>query len=98
MNRPVIVRPEAKQDVQEIRDYLKQQREGATVKFDSRLVAVLTGIAAMPFLHGKVWRKVRAVRVGGFRYVVYYVVFRDRIDVIAVMHGARRAAAWMSRA
>jgi plasmid stabilization system protein ParE len=52
----------------------------------------------MPFLHGKVWRKVRAVRVGGFRYVVYYVVFRDRIDVIAVMHGARRAAAWMSRA
>jgi plasmid stabilization system protein ParE len=32
-----------------------------------------------------------------FRYVVYYVVFGDRVEVIAVLHGARDPSVWQSR-
>ncbi len=51
----------------------------------------------MPELYGAVWEDVRAARVKPFRYVVYYVVFDDRVEVIAVLHGARDPALWHER-
>jgi hypothetical protein len=51
----------------------------------------------MPELYGIVWHDVRAARLKRFRHVVYYVVFPDRLEVLAVMHGARDASAWQSR-
>ncbi len=97
MSRPVIVRLVAREDVHEIRDYLRQRRESAAVKFDSRLAALLVRVESMPFMYAKVWRTVRAVRVRGFRYVLYYVVYRDRTEVIAVAHGSRESLVWKSR-
>lgn len=52
----------------------------------------------MPELYGVVWQDVRAARLRRFRHFVYYVVFADRVEVLAVMHGARDAGAWQSRA
>jgi plasmid stabilization system protein ParE len=52
----------------------------------------------MPELHGKVWEDVRAARLKQFRYIVYFIVLEDRIEVLAVLHGARDPSAWQSRA
>jgi len=40
---------------------------------------------------------VRAARLRKFRYVVYYVVFADRVEVLGVLHGSRDGSVWQSR-
>jgi hypothetical protein len=52
----------------------------------------------MPEMFGVVWQDVRAARLKKFPFMVYYVVFADRVEVLAVMHGARDASVWQARA
>ena len=48
-------------------------------------------------LGGRFVARVRAARLRIFRHVVYYVIFADRVEVMAVIHGSRDASAWQSR-
>ena len=64
----------------------------------ARLRDVLERLKAIPELHGFAWQDVLAVRLKQFQHVVYDVVFADRIEVLAVLHGARDASSWQSRA
>jgi plasmid stabilization system protein ParE len=102
MNLPVILRPAADADIQAPYDELEQSQVGLGNRFVAvkhgvgRVREVLERIEAMPEMYGLVWQDVRAVRVKKFRHVVYYVVFADRIEVLAVMHGSREASAWQS--
>jgi plasmid stabilization system protein ParE len=94
---PVILRPEAETDVQAARDELERSQAGLGRRFTARLRELLERIEAMPELYGLVWQDVRAARMRQFRYVVYYVVFANRVEVLAVVHGSRDASAWQSR-
>lgn len=97
MSPPVIIRPEAEEDIQSARDALEQVQTGLGRRFVGRVREVLERLESMPDLHGVVWQDVRAARVKQFRYVVYYVAFGDRVEVIAVLHGARDPSVWQSR-
>jgi len=97
MSLPVILRPAADADIEAIHDELEQCRAGLGTRFVERVREVLERIEAMPEMYGLVWQDVRAARLRKFRHVVYYVVFGDRVEVLAVMHGAREASAWQSR-
>jgi|SRR5215831_11378481 len=97
MTLPVILRPEAQDDIQTTHDALEQSQTGLGAKFAARVREVLEGIEAMPEMYGVIWQDVRAARLKKFRFLVYYVVFPDRVEVLAVMHGARDASAWQSR-
>jgi len=48
-------------------------------------------------MYGVVWEDVRAVKLRRFRYVVYYMVLKDRVEVLAVLHGSRDESSWKSR-
>jgi plasmid stabilization system protein ParE len=98
MSRPVILRPAADADIQAIHDELEQSQGGLGDRFVARVREVLARIESMPEMYGLVWQDVRAARLRKFRHLVYYVVFAERVEVLAVMHGARDAAAWQSRA
>ena|SRR5438105_2279967 len=98
MSLPVALRPEARRDAQEARDYLETQRSGLGQAFLDRLNETLARIGDMPELYGVIWRNVRAARLRKFTYVVYYRVHRDHVEVLAVMHGSRDAPAWQARA
>ena len=63
----------------------------------TRVREALDQIESMPELFGVVWQDVRVARLRQFRHVVYYVVFTDRVEVLAVMHGSRDPSAWQSR-
>jgi plasmid stabilization system protein ParE len=52
---------------------------------------------SMPHLYGVIERDIRAARLRKFRHVVYYVVFQDRVEVLAVLHGARDPSVWRGR-
>lgn len=98
MSLPVVLRPLANADVQQIHAELEAQASGLGDKFLDRLQEVLDRIEAMPELYAEVWMTVRAARLRKFRHVVYDVVLADRVEVIAVMHGSRDSPAWRSRA
>lgn len=97
MSLPVILRHEAEVDVQEARDQLEAVRVGLGTQVLARLREVLARIEKMPELHGKVWQDVRAARLKQFRYIVYFIVLADRVEVLAVLHGARDPSFWQSR-
>lgn len=96
MSLPVILRPDADTDIQAIHDELEQVQSGLGNRFVARVREILERIESMPELYGVVWQDVRAARLKKFRYLVY-VVFADRVEVLAVMHGSRDAPAWQSR-
>jgi plasmid stabilization system protein ParE len=95
---PVILRHEAEVDIQGARDQLEAVRVGLGNQVLARVREVLARIEKMPELHGKVWEDVRAARLKQFRYIVYFIVLEDRIEVLAVLHGARDPSSWQSRA
>ena len=97
MSLPVILRHEAEVDVQEARDQLEAVRVGLGTQVLARVRDVLARIEKMPELHGKVWQDVRAARLKQFRYIVYFIVLADRVEVLAVLHGARDPSSWQSR-
>jgi len=94
---PVILRHEAEVDIQEARDQLEAIRVGLGNQVLARVREVLARIEKMPELHGKVWQDVRAARLKQFRYIVYFIVLADRVEVLAVLHGARDPSSWQSR-
>jgi plasmid stabilization system protein ParE len=97
MSLPVILRPAADDDIQRTHDELELAQVGLGGRFVARVREVLEQIELMPAMFGVVWQDVRAARLKKFRHLVYYVVFSDRVEVLAVMHGARDASAWQSR-
>lgn len=97
MSRPLVVRPRAEQDVEEIKEYLRQSRPSVVPKFEARYLALLEQIRTQPYLYAKLWRRARAVTIPGFKFVVFYVAQRHRTDVICVSHGARGSSFWKSR-
>jgi plasmid stabilization system protein ParE len=94
---PVILRHEAAVDIQEARDELEAVRVGLGNQALARVREVLARIEKMPELHGKVWEDVRAARLKQFRYIVYFIVLADCVEVLAVLHSARDPSAWQSR-
>jgi plasmid stabilization system protein ParE len=98
MSLPVILRPEATQDLQDARAWYEQQRPGLGTTFAARAAAALDTIAQFPELFGLVWHDVRAAPIRRHPYVIYYRVLADRVEVIAVLHARRDPSAWQSRA
>lgn len=97
MSLPLIVRSLAESDIQNARDTLEVVRPGLGKQFIARVRQVFERIEAQPELYGVIWQDVRAARLRQFRHVVYYVAFADRVEVLAVLHGARDASTWQSR-
>ncbi len=97
MSAPLIVRPDAEADIRAIHAQLEVIRQGLGDRFAIRLRDVLEHIEFMPGMYGLVWKDVRAAHAKRFRYVVYYIEFVDRTEVIAVLHGSRDSRAWKSR-
>lgn len=95
MTLPLILRWEAEEDIREIYEYLEPI--GQAQKFAETLRGALDRIEHFPQLYGFVWQDVRAVRLKKFKYVLYYVVQDDRVEVLAVIHGSRHESAWKSR-
>lgn len=97
MSLPVILRPEAIQDLEAARAWYDDQRAGLGDVFAARAAAALDGVGLFPELYGHVWRDVRAAPVRRHPYVVYYCVLTDRVDVLAVLHAHMDSSTWQSR-
>jgi toxin ParE1/3/4 len=84
MTPPLVVRPSAERDIEEVFHYLDSAREGSGKQFSTMLREVFQRVETNPSAFGIVWRDIRAARVRKFQYVVYYVAFADRVEILAV--------------
>lgn len=97
MTRPLILRPAAWDDVRSSFASLTEIESSLGTQFLARLRETLGRVEAAPEIYGTVWQDVRAARLRQFRYIVYYVLFEDRVEVLAVLHGSRDPQAWTGR-
>ena len=85
------------EDIYEAAAYLLSRSEGAAFRFLDAVQKTLTDLAAMPGV-GSIKKyvdpqliDVRSWPVQGFRnYLILYLIMKDGIDVLAIMHGARQ--------
>ena len=89
MSLPLVLRPEAEEDLRQASEHLERSQLGLGRRLVADAGEIFQRIETQPELYGRVWQDVRAARLKKFRYVVYYVVFADRIEVLAVLHGSR---------
>lgn len=88
MSTPVILTPEAEQDMADGRDWYERQRYGLGDEFVAAVGEVFERLSANPRMHQVVRRDVRRAVVRRFPWVVFYRALADRVSVIAV-HDAR---------
>ena len=97
MSLPVIIRPDAQVDLLNARDWYDRQRPGLGDVFEEAVEAFLDLIKVLPQLYAVTLRDVRQGKVKKFPYVVYYRVFANHIEVIAMLHGGRNPQTWQAR-
>jgi plasmid stabilization system protein ParE len=97
MSHPLIILPEAEQDLAEGRAWYEGQRAGLGVEFLTAVDEVFDRIRENPELYAAQYKSVRRSGLNRFPYVVYYRIANDRAEVIAVQHGSRSPRRWRSR-
>lgn len=98
MSLPIVLRPEAQDDLLEARNWYERQRLGLGDAFGEAVEQFLRRIEVMPEICAIALKGVRRGKLRRFPYLVYYRILEDRIEVIAVLHGGRDPRIWQSRA
>ena len=98
MSPPLIIRPEAEQDMAEARDWYEERRDGLGAEFLTAVEKVFVRISEFPESYAAEYRGVRRAGMRRFPYVVYYRIKGESVEVLAVLHGRRHPRTWRSRA
>lgn len=97
MKRALIIRPEAERDLAEAYGWYESQVPGLGSDFFLRIDASLSSIRRTPEMHPVVHRNVRRALIRRFPFGIFYLVEKDRIVVIAVLHARRDPQTWRRR-
>jgi toxin ParE1/3/4 len=97
MNIPLIVRPEAEEDINDAYRWYESQRIGLGAEFIECVETVFTAINKAPEIHGKIYGNIRRILVRRFPYGVFYIFKHGRIAILAVMHAKRHPRRWQNR-
>jgi len=97
MKRALIIRPEAERDLAEAYQWYESQLAGLGSDFLLRLDATLSSIQRTPDLYPTVHRKIRRALIRRFPYGIFYLVERNRIVVLGVLHARRDPRTWRRR-
>ncbi|HEV3235972.1 MAG TPA: type II toxin-antitoxin system RelE/ParE family toxin, partial [Gemmataceae bacterium] len=97
MSLPLIITPEAEEDIAEAKAWYDRKRLGLGSKFVSRVEEALNRISRFPEIGRVVHLEVRRVLVKQFPYGVFYQIDDNQIGVIAVYHGKRDPRGWQTR-
>lgn len=94
---PLIISPEAEEDIAEAKAWYAKRRTGLGEEFLLCVEEALDRIRAIPEGATEVFPGVRRVVVRRFPYVVIYRVDLDQIGVLAVYHSHRDPRGWQKR-
>jgi plasmid stabilization system protein ParE len=97
MSLPLIITPEAEQDLADARSWYEGKRAGLGERFVLCVEAALDQIRRIPEGATEVYPGIRRVVVRQFPYGVFYRIDTDQIAVIAVYHSKRDPRGWQER-
>ena len=89
MKYKVIVRPEAEDDLKEAYSWYEDKRTGLGYDFLLQVDAGLNFIARNPNIHPIEYKETRKHLVKRFPYKIIYLVEKEKIIVLAVIHTKR---------
>jgi toxin ParE1/3/4 len=98
MSLPIVLRPEAEDDLVAAQTWYEQQRLGLGDEFADEVEDVFARVEFSPKLYAEVLPGVRRCKLRKFPYVVYYRILANQIEVIGVLHGRRDPQVWRNRA
>jgi toxin ParE1/3/4 len=93
----IIYRPLARKDTLQVTEYLVERNQQAAERFIDCVERDIDALAQHPGMGTK--RLTRAARLKGLRslpvtryrkYLIFYIPIEDGIEVVRVLHGARR--------
>src|SRR5438132_11538613 len=88
--KPLSFTPLARQDLQEIHDFIAADSPAAAGRWINRLAGECRKLAGMPGMgrrREELGRELRSFAVGN--YLIFYRDHPDRLEIMRVLHGAR---------
>ena len=89
MKYRVIVRPEAEDDLKEAYSWYEDKRTGLGYDFLLQVDAGLNFIARNPNIHPIEYKETRQHLIKRFPYKIIYLIVREKIIILAVIHSKR---------
>jgi len=97
MTRAVRFRPLARDDVDNAISWYGGERPALALAFTESLDTVVARISETPLQFPVVYGEVRRALLGRFPYAVFFVLARDEVHVVAVVHLHRSPDTWKDR-
>ena len=97
MNLGAVFRPEAVVDVVEARRWYEEQEPGLGDAFAASVEEIVNRMKSMPRMYPAAHREVRRGKLRKFPYLIYYRVYPNKLEVLAVLHGSRDPRLWRER-
>jgi len=97
MNPVVYLRPEAEQDIEDAAIWYDSQKKGLGSNFLDNILEAISLIAENPKLFPVLLDNTHRVIIKRFPFAVYYLLEKNRIIIIAVLHGSRHPNRWKER-
>ena len=97
MSRPIVIRPDAQDDIREAGAWYGDVRDRNGKTFIDALDDAFDLISEHPEAFQMVYRSARRYVLKRFPYNLIYVVTENAVEVIALVHGSRRPKVWKRR-
>ena len=97
MKRPLIVRPEAEKELAEAYEWYEAQVQGLGSDFLLHVEAALSSLQRSPQWYPVVYKNVHRCLVRRFPYGIFYLVDKERIIVLGILHARRDPRTWRDR-
>lgn len=94
----LFIRPEAEKDIEEAAIWYEEQRSGLGDDFLDEVQRTLNTVFQNPNLFMTIHRNTKRALIHRFPFGIYYLIDRNSIIVIAVMHSSRHPKRWQKRA
>lgn len=97
MSVEIRVRPRARRDLEEATQWYEAQRTGLGSDFLDEVEPAFGKISENPFAYPEVHRETRRALIQRFPFGIFYLVTKQAVTVISVMHSSRDPRRWMTR-
>ncbi len=93
----VIIKPFAELDATDVAKWYNDKRDGLGDEFLLALDAKINEIRRNPNYHQAIYKKIRRALTDRFPYGIFFIIEKDIIYILAIIHSSRNPNIWKKR-